>query len=267
MVRFYSILLLSYTSFLLVGCPGPASEKPPIWKQVKIGDLAPHTTPEPNQQLSDTINIDVYIFEISAQDVNALDNIWPLLYIQPLQFNSYNAFAINLFAAGFSDAQTWNGISDILRNASAKRVERDSLILVNNKPKELPVIAIDTEQTFFYTSIAAQSEGVTIGPGALSLQLKAQKIPGLRGVCDMNIQPIFSPLSKSRIERLKEDEGVPFVFDALGFGLKLSPGDIFLLGPKKYTTDKGGLSAVFFSRQKPRPVVRLYVFVCGQIAD
>ncbi len=268
MFRFYYILLLGFTSFLLAGCPSSTPENIPIWEQTKIGDLVPRVTAEPNQQLSDMINLDIYIFEISAEDANIFDNIWSLLDTQPLRFNDYDAFCANLFAAGFSEASAWDPLGEILRSGNAKRAERDSLILLNNRPRDITVTAVDATKTIFYTSASARSEGITLGPGLVVLRIKTQKIIGQRGVCNLSIQPIFLPLRESRNRRSKEgDKEIPFVFDALGFRLKISPGDLFLLGPKKYTTDQAGLAACFFSREKPRPIVRLYVFVCGEIAD
>ena len=149
-----------------------------------------------------------------------------------------------------------------------KEQKEMSLVLLDGRLKDLPVAAVDTEKTIFYTSTSGRSEGVTIGPGSLFIRLKAQKIPGHRGVYDLSVQPIFSPLGKSRIPRpVKGDEAVPFEFDALGFRLKAGPGDFFFLGPKKYTTDQTGLAAILFSREIPRPVVRLYMFLCGGMTD
>ncbi len=266
MVRFYCTLLLALASFLLAGCPAP--EKPPIWKDVKIGDLAPHVPPAPNQPSSDILNLDIYVFEIPSNDANTLDNIWPSLYTQPLRFNSYNAFAMNLFAAGFGQPQDWNKIADILRNANARRAERNSLVLLNGQPKDLPVTAIDSQKTIFYTSIAHESEGVTIGPGAFTLRIKMQKIPGQRGVCNMSVQPVFIPPGEFHPPSRKEIEAPgSFTFDALGVELQISPGSFLLLGPRKYTADKSGLAGLFFSTDVPRPAAKLYLLVCGEIPD
>jgi len=268
MFRSFWILFLSCAALFLTGCPTPAPEKPPIWEQTKIGDLAPHVAAEPNQQLSDIINFDVYVFEIPATDANILGNIWPALYTQPLQFNSYSAFAMNLFAAGFGQTQDWNRIAEYLRNANAKRVERNSLVLLSGRPKDLYVTSIDSEKTIFYTSVSHVSEGVTIGPGSFVLRIKAQKIPEQRGVCDMSVQPVFTPPRKFRLPLRAEDgKTSPFAFDALELELKMSPGDFLLLGPKRYTTDQSGLAGLFFSTDVPRPSVKLYLFVCGEIAD
>ena len=80
MLRIFWILPITCAALLLAGCDTPAPKQAPIWQQVKIGDLAPRVTAEPNQQLSDNINVDIYIFEIPTSDANVLSDIWPLLY-------------------------------------------------------------------------------------------------------------------------------------------------------------------------------------------
>jgi hypothetical protein len=265
MVRFYCTALLAFTGVLLAGCTEP--EKPPIWKDVKIGDLAPRIPPESNQP-SDILSLYVYVFEIPANDVNVLDNIWPSLHTQPLRFNSYNAFSLNLFTAGFGQPQDWNQIADILRNADVRRAERDSLVLLNGQPKDLSVTAIDSKKIIFYNSVAHQSEGVTVGPGSFSLRIKMQKIPGQRGVCNMSVQPVFVPPGKAHFPLQKETEAPgSFAFDALGVNLHITPGSFLLLGPRKYTTDKSGLAGLFFSTDVPRPAAKIYLLVCGEIPD
>ncbi len=261
-------IFLGCASLLLAGCASPASKEVPIWERMKIGDLAAPRGTEPNQQLSDAINLDVYMFDIPAEDANALNDVWAILHTQPIQFNSYNALAMNLFAAGFSETSAWNGFADILRKANAKRTERNSLVLSSGVARNIVVAETDTDQTFFYTSVSNVSEGVTIGPGSFAIQVTLKKIPGERGVCDMSIQPVFLPVSVSRIEQMEQGSSTPpFVFDALGLRLKTSPGDYVVLGPKKYTTAKSGLAGFYFSRKDPRPAARIYMFLCVAIAD
>jgi hypothetical protein len=265
MVRFYCALLLALAGFLLAGCTAP--EKPPIWKDVKIGDLAPHLPPESNQP-TDIINLNVFVFDIPVNDANVLDSIWSWLHIQPLRFNSYNAFAMNLFAVGFGQPQDWNPIADILRNVDAKRVERNSLVLLNGQPKDLPVCGLSRQKTIFYNSVAHESEGVTVGPGAFSLRIIMQKIPGQRGVCNMSVQPVFVPPGKFRLPLQEKSEApASFAFDALAVNLQITPGSFLLLGPRKYTSDKSGLAGLFFSTDVPRPAAKIYLLVCGEIPD
>jgi len=268
MARFFWRLFISFAGLLLAGCTGPAPKEVPIWQQVKISDLAGRGAAEPNQRLSDEINIDIYIFDIPAEDANVLEDVWTLLYTQPLRFNNYDAFAANLFAAGFGEAASWNDVANILRATGARMAERDSLVLLDGRARNIIVTAMDSEQTVFYTSGGTSPEGITIGPGSLALRIMAEKIPGQRGVCQMNVQPVFSSVSTSRGQaKQKSSETVPFAFDALGIRLKISPGSYLLLGPKRYTAGASGLAAMFFGRTAPRPAARIFMFVCRAIAD
>ncbi|MHC4508281.1 MAG: hypothetical protein ACYTAO_04885, partial [Planctomycetota bacterium] len=57
----------------LSGCVEPENAAP-VWEQVKIGDLAPYEgdrTPRP--QTLKTVNLDVYIFETPAANLDKLD--------------------------------------------------------------------------------------------------------------------------------------------------------------------------------------------------
>ena len=268
MLRIFWILPITCAALLLAGCDTPAPKQAPIWQQVKIGDLAPRVTAEPNQQLSDNINVDIYIFEIPTSDANVLSDIWPLLYTMTLRFNDYDAFGANLFAAGFGEAQMWDSAGSILRTAGARMVERNSIVLLDGKTRDLTVTSLDSEKAILYASAAGRSEGVTIGPGSLCLRIRAVKIPSRKGVCEMDIQPAFLPLSSRRSARSEEArKTLPFTFEALAFGVKMSPGNFFLLGPKQYTTEKTSLAGLFFCQPHTIPSARLYMFVCGGIAD
>jgi hypothetical protein len=70
-----------------------------------------------------------------------------------------------------------------------------------------------------------------------------------------------------------------FPFSAAAFGLKMSPGDFILLGPKEYISDQTALGGLFFSNpkgslflneteRKPlerKPAVRIFLLVCTRI--
>jgi hypothetical protein len=112
-------------------------------------------------------------------------------------------------------------------------------------------------------------EGVTIGPGALVLWVKADKIPGSRGVCNVKAQPVFgSPIRIPLPDSAAYERSNELVFTTVGFELKMSPGDFFLLGPGKYVSNQITLSSLFFSkRNERRAVLRMFLFVCTNIDD
>lgn len=273
MIRVSQIMVFSCALTLLTGCSAPEKNKP-IWEQIKIGDLAPSPDAKPPWgRLVKTINFVIHTFEIPAENISALDDIWQILpgshfaknrkmgalYTKPLRFNDYNAFKANSFSVGFGQRRMLNKIADSLYNADAKKVKTVSLLLPDGQDKDLAIKRLDNEQTIFYISTAGSMEGATVGPGKLALRIKAEKIPGSRGVCDVDTKPVFS----SPIRKKSSD----FLFTPLGFKLKMSPGDFVFLGPQKFISHQITLDSLFFSRPKPKPVIRAYLIVCTGIID
>ncbi len=267
MTRLFQITVLSCAGLLLTGCNSPEKNEP-IWQHIKIGDIAPsHSNKQPGGQLLKTISFDVYIFEIPAENISALDDIWQVLHTKQLQFNDYDAFAANSFSAGFGQIRMWNEAANLLRAGGAKKVKTVSLLLADGQADDLPIARLYRKQTIFYVSTDNSIEGATVGPGELALRIKAENIPGSRGVYNVNAQPVFPSPIRSAIPQLaaREKSG-EFLFTSAGFGLKMSPGDFVFLGPEKYT-DQITLAGLFFSRNERKPVVRTYLIVCTRIND
>ncbi len=282
MIRLFQIVVFSCACFLLTSC-GAREKTEPIWQHIKIGDIAPsHRTKRPAGRLLKTINLSVYTFEIPAENITALAEVWKILYTKPLRFNDYNAFKANSFSVGFGRTQTWNEIRNLLTAAGAGKAKTVSLLLLDGQANELAVARVHNEQTIFYISTDTAMEGATIGPGKLALRIKAEKIPGSRGVSNVNVQPVFSPPVTSVIPQLAaREKAANFPFDPVGFQLKMSPGDFVLLAPEKYVSHQITLSSLFFSKpqgrlffskteRKPperKPAVRIFLIVCTGIID
>jgi hypothetical protein len=282
MIRVFQIAVFSCAVTSLIGCNVPEKDKP-IWQQVKFGDLAPSANDKRSAgQLLKTINFSIYLFEIPAGNIGILDDVWPMphgsdfpenrkmgyLYRKPLRFNDSDAFGANSFLIGFGQLEMWDKIADLLRSADAKKIETVSLLLLDGQANDLTITALDNEQMIFYASAGGAMEAVGIGPGKLLLRIKAEKIPGSRGICNVDIQPVFSSPAKSSIPQLAaRKKSHEFVFTSAGFKLKMSPGDFVFLGPEKYVSHQVTLGSLFFSKPKPRPVVRTYLIICTRIID
>jgi hypothetical protein len=268
MIRVFQIVLLSCATLLLTGC-NSSEETDAFWHKVKIGDLVPpHDADRPASLLLKTISFNNYIFEIPAENIDILDNIWPMLYTKPLRLNDADAFKANFFSAGFGQVQMWDKIRDLLFAANAKKTETTSLLLSDGHTSDIVVAELDSEQTIFYISTSGSMEGTTIGPGILALRIKAEKVPGSRGVCEVDAKPVFPSPIRTQIPRLAPREKFgEFLFTSAGFKLKMSPGDFVILGPEKYISHQITLGSLFFSRPKPKPVVRVFLFVCTGIID
>ncbi len=268
MIRLFQIVIFICPAILLASCNAPEKEKP-IWEQVKLSDLAhPADAERPGGQLLKTINLNIYVFEIPAENISALNDVWQILYTKPLKFNDYDAFCANSFLVGFGQIQMWDKIANILRDAGGRKTETDSLLLPDGETSDLTIASLDKKQTIFYISTAGSMEGATLGPGKLALRIKVEKIPGSRGVCKVSAQPVFpSPITSpipQLAERAKSNE---FLFTSAGFSLKMSPGDFVLLGPEKYISRQITLGSLFFSRPGRRPTVRIFLLFCTRIID
>jgi len=268
MVRFYQITVLICTAALLTGCKAPEKEKP-IWENVKLSDLATSSdVNNPEGRPLKTINLDIHIFEMPSEDTNVFNYAQQMLYTKPLQFNDYEAFKANSFSASFGQIQMWNTIANVLRDAGTKHTETVSLLLFDGETNDFTITRLNNEQTVFYISTAGSMEGATIGPGKLALRIKAEKIPGSRGVCKVSATPVFTPPKINPVPQLAEREKVnEFLFASAGFSLKMSPGDFVLLGPEKYINNQITLGSLFFSIPKPKPTIRMFLLICTRIID
>lgn len=280
MIRAFQIAVLGCLCFCLTGCTAP--EKEPIWENTKIGDLAPHHSGKPPlSRLVKTINFDLHIFEIPADNIDKLDDIRNILYTKPLRFNSIHAFGANSFSVRFGQIRMWNEVYGLLRAANVKKLAKVSLMLADSQDESIAIMVINVPRTIFFTSTYGSREGANVGPGILSLRIKGQKIPGSRGVCNVTAYPVFSPpMMRSSIPQLDARVKLrEFNFSAAAFGLKMSPGDFVLLGPKEYVSDLTALGGLFFSnpqgslffseteRQAPelKPSIRIFILVCTRI--
>ena len=269
MIRVFQITVLSCVALLLTCCSSRQKGEP-IWQDVKIGDIAaPGSDRLAGGQLLKTIDFSVCIFEIPAENISALDGVWRTLEAsRPLRFDDYDAFGANLFSAGFGRARMWNRIADLLRAAGGKKIETVSLLIPDGQYQSIAIAGLDKEQTIFYASTDGSMAAVSVGPGELTLRIRAEKIPGWRGVCKVSARPVFSPPMRSAIPLLATSQRAGrFVFTCCGFGSRMSPGDFVFLGPREYHRDQMTLAGLFFSRPRRRPVLRTYLIICTGINE
>jgi hypothetical protein len=276
MIRVLHIAVLSSLAFWLTGCNG--SEEEPIWKQVKITDLAPiDNNKQAEVKRLKTLNFRLYIFEIPSEDISILEEVWPKLYTQPLRFNDAGAFSGNLFIAGFGQVPMWGIIADLLRSVDGIQAGTVSLLLPDGQSNDVAVAILGSEQTIFYISKNVLMKKVKLGPGQIGMRIQAEKIAGSRGVCKVNVLPVFSPPRRISIPLLaSREKSGEFLFTSAGFNLKMSPGDFILFGPEEYDGSQTSLGSLILSkpegslffneleRKAPelKPSVRLFLLVC-----
>jgi hypothetical protein len=275
----YSVFcVLCSASFFLSGCGGTQDDVP-VWESVKIGDLAPYDGSKTSApQATKTINLDVHIFEVPAENLNKLDRIHKTFYIRPLRLKSYPSFAADSFLVRFGQGERWMEIQDIVLAAGGQKLTSVSLMLPDALPETVAITGLDRPQSVFFTASDGSKQAANIGPGVLGLRVQAATIPGSRGMCSVTAYPVFSLPTKRAIPeldlraRLRE-----FPFTTAAFGLNMGPGDFVFLGPKEYVSDQGTLGGLFFSnpqgglffsKARPpefKPAVRVFLILCAGI--
>lgn len=280
MTRTLHIAFVGCLGLCLVGCDKPEETKP-LWEQVKIGDIAPSGDGKRSMaQMLKTINFGVHIFEIPAENVDALDDVWYTLPTGPLRFNNHDVFRDNSFSVRFGRVRMWNRIQNMLYAANGQKIVTVSLLLSDGQHNDLIVRGLDTEQTVFYTAVTGSKERASVGPGVIALRMKAEKIPGSRNLCTLIAYPVFSLPATSAVPQLSDRaKRREFLFPCAAFGLKMGPGDFVVLGPEEYISDQTALAGLFFSKpegslffstteRKPpeiRPAVRIFLLLCTEI--
>jgi len=277
---FCALLLLPLLCVSLLGCSEP--EEKPIWEDVKIGDLTPQTTNTPRAEFVKAVNLEVHVLEIPAEDIGELDKIRRKLRVRPLQLTNYKAFNANSFLARFGRGQSWNEVRTILNATDAREVVKVSLMLTDNEPQTLAVTPLSNTQTVFYTAIDGSRQAAKIGPGVIGLRVKADRLPGRRGICNVVAYPVFTvPMNTTIRELNSQMKRREFLFTAAAFGLRMSPGDFVYLGPKEFVRDQTDLGGLFFtnlrgsvflnsSERKPperKTGVRVFLLACTRIDD
>ena len=277
----YSVFcLLCPAFFCLAGCAGP-KEGPPVWEEVKISDLAPHQgdKPGPSQRVK-TINLDVHVFEVPAENIDKLDAIRKKLYIRPLRLRDYGAFHANAFWIRFGHRRLWNEVYEMLLAADGQRLTRVSLMLPDGWPEMITIAGLDRPQSVSYTAIDGSKEAARVGPGVLGLRIKAKSIPGSPGVCSVTAYPVVTPPVRSTIPELDAQvKRREFPFTVVAFGLNMRPGNFVVLAPTEHVKDQTTLGGLFFGNPKDslffragedkppkrKPAVRVFLLLCTRI--
>ena len=257
----YSVLLMS-----LIGCH-PDKKQDPIWHDLKIGDLTPPKKHQQNFFLT-TMNFDVYTFEIPAENIDVLNQIWSQLYTEQIQFNNPTTFNTNSFSAAFGELAMWDQIADLLRLANGRKTHKLTLLLSHDQPEDIVIARLDTPQNVFYISPNHSMEGATIGPGQISLRVKANRVPDSRGVCMLHAKPVFSPyLARSSFKSDSNKKTGELAFIPFGFAVRMSPGYFVFLGPNQRIETEGSLASFFFIKPGKKPAIKTYLLFCTGIMD
>ena len=284
----YSVVRLSYIMVLLAllasgaGCqPEPPKEKP-IQDGVKIRDIAPKASAARQAQFLVTAAIDVHAFDLPAENVGKLDDLWEALSTKSIWMTSYNAFRQNSFRVRSGRIEAWQRIVDLLVKAGAQNVGTATLMVNDDDPTDWPVLNSPGPGAVSFIDEGLLPQKVNLGPGRLVLRLRTEPVPGVRGVRKLIAYPVHSLPVSSAIrelqEKLKEND---FTFKSAAFAAQMGPGDLIVLAPGEYTGERLSLGGLFFNKAEPvmffnpasqqlpkqGPAVRVLILVCMGIKD
>jgi len=277
MVRVVITAVLGWLFVFLPGCAEPATQ--PLRDDVKIGDLKTlESEKRPGKRSLRTANFDVHIYELPADKLGKLDDLWDGLHSRPLTFYNYRAFAGNLFRLGMGRQFAWSRLDDLIKDAGGKRMAVISMLLPDGRSDDLRITGLGRPEEISFIDRSLLRGKVLIGPGIVNLRLVGHQVPGARGVCQIVAYPAFTvptPSAEGPMAELAKQKEVQF--KAAGFGLKISPDQFIVLGPTKYVSERMSLGGLFFTNldgtvftaRGKRPTrkisVRIFVLVCTAI--
>jgi len=277
-----SILVLAWLALNGAGCDTPSEPEIPIWETAKLSDLAPRTPGQPQAEFRVVARFDIHVFDVPADNVDKLEDLWRLLSARPIRTNSYNAFAQNFFRVRFGRAEIWDSLLGVLKDAGARRGGTTALGLASDGPTDLPIAELPRPGVISYATMNLSWERASVGIGRLVLRLRAEPIPGARGVRKIVAYPVSTPAISSAIPALdakvRERE---VYFASAAFAAQMGPGDLLILGPNEYSAERMTLGGLFFNEPQdvlfidpetsdpPRrkPAVRVFVLVCVGMID
>jgi hypothetical protein len=252
---------------LLSGCEDNKSG--PKTEGIKIDELAPtgKTGQSVQPKFLQTTNINVITFELRAESIGSLEDIWKILNTGALRLNSPAGFAANRLRAGTGKYEAYNKIIDLLTTADAKKLSTTSLLIPNSQPETLNIGRLTRKATISYIGRTGAIETADAGPGILCLQISARQFSESQPVANVQVVPVISAstegLPKELAERIRAND---IRFFSAGFRAIIKPGDVILLAPSEYKPDETTAAGRFFTKPEPNPTVRVLLFICTSIS-
>lgn len=225
-------LVLTVLVIIITGCA--EQQKDPdsaLLQGVKISDLQPSFVP----QLQPKILFRMYTFDIPAENISFVEDMFKILQTSSMRFVNYDAFRANGFAAGFGQIVIWDELGDKLRKANALGRGTNALTISSDVDDNIDVAGIGQKYTLFYVGTDGTVAGVGLAAGRIAWNIKAQPIAGQRGSAQVWIQPVFKSYKDERIAKLIGKKlSSQIDFESSGFQLVMGEGDFILMGPGQY---------------------------------
>jgi hypothetical protein len=278
---------ISLVNLLLIGAfcgCRPAPEEPaPIWEHIRLGDLTPRTDGQQTQaELLASVHLDIFVIDIPLANIEQLDEVWPALSTGAIRVNNYEAFSANGLRARSGRLDDWPEVERLLTAAGGRVNMTTSAALSEDAPSDLPVAELPRGGTISFVGTDLTRETANVGIGLLVLRFEAQRVGAMRGVRQIVAHPVFAPPMAVAIPELQAElQDSEFHFAPAALAAQMSPGDLIMLGPNGYISERSALGAMLFNepqqvlfldpqrRQAPekKPAVRIFVIVCTRIND
>ena len=237
----------------VVGCEQRKPAEPPIWEQVKIGDLAPSGPGNSSGGVIPSINFDVQVIEVPSERLGDLTGLWGMLEVKGVRLTSYAAFAGNEFQVRVGAAQMLGGVYEQVGKVGGVRVGSLSLLVPDGQTQDVPVAELPARVTVSFFKADDTKQTATLMQGVLVLRVKAQRVPELRGVCKLVAYPVFTvPVGGAVPELQARGKQREVIFDGAAVGLRMMPGQMAVLAPAGELLDPSVLGGLFFEQPTGR---------------
>lgn len=260
--------------------PGCRSQKtpPPVWEQAKIGELAvisPPKTPLPS--LAAQIKLEVLAFEIPAENVSQLDEMWSALTSKGLRFKNHDAFRANGFRVGKGRAHDLSWVVGKLGEAQGVRVDTIALMLTDDLEDDIRVRPVSTPRSVHFTAMDGSRQDTTVNAGVFCWRVKAKKLGTSGVIAQFTAYPFFKIRVPQAIEELAElARSRQIAFMAAAFTTRLTVGDLIVVGPERDHGDQSTLGGLLLENPRGRlfypqgpqgtpsvkPTLKILVFRC-----
>lgn len=282
MARSLYIAVLIFCLLAAAGCETSPAEEEQIWRDIKLAEIAlpPGDRLDPPQFFG-TVNMEVHVMELPADNVGRLEDLWRVLSAKPIRMTSYNAFSYNSFRVRAGRTEVWRQIEELLMATDGQKVSTTSLIVPDNDTADFPIANLPVGRQIAFIGSNLMRQTANVGPGMLTLRLRAEPIPWARGVRKIIAYPTYTLPVTSAIPQFQDKTRQrEFYFAPAAFALQMGPGDLVVLGPDQYSGERGTLGGIFFNQPEGRlffnpgkrtppvhkPAVRLYILVCTGVS-
>ena len=262
---------------VLLGCRSQ-DQPPPVWEQAKIGELGVINPPQNRpSSLVAQIKLEVQAFEIPAENVSELDEMWRPLTSKGLRFKNHAAFRANGFRVGKGRAHDLSWVVGKLREAQGQRIDTITLMLTDDLEDDIRIRPVSTPRSLTFTTMDGSRQDTTVNAGVFCWRVKAKKLGPPGTIAQFTAYPFFKIPVPEAIEELAElARSRQIAFLAAAFTTRLTARNLIVLGPEGYYGDQstlGGLllenpqGRMFYPKEpqgtpKVKPTLTILLFRC-----